>query len=328
MADAHPPQHPKPSLEAQTINTVSNILAVAGFIILIVIIVWGLLHLATLSSGWFSSTFKTSSTSTLSLSAPESVASGRPVRLTWKYSTDAAGRYSFLYECTDGLEFGIPVLPPGSEQPQLSRVPCGAAFTLGQATSSVIVVPILSTSTPKTAQMHVLFIPTGSGATVQGSAKMSVTPSAETPRPATSTPPTGGSVPAQPGETPPSQPRVISPADLSVTILSLTTDAYGFTVASFDIANTGGSPSGTYYFTATLPTSQPYTFLSQPQSPLGPGDHIVSTLRFTQTIAGLFSVTVSGDGNADNNSASQMVYTSGTYYPTTYQTYPQYQYGY
>ena len=36
-----------------------NLLAIIGFLILLIIVVWGLIHLASLSSGWFSGLFKT-----------------------------------------------------------------------------------------------------------------------------------------------------------------------------------------------------------------------------------------------------------------------------
>ncbi|MCE9541424.1 hypothetical protein K8R03_02590 [Candidatus Kaiserbacteria bacterium] len=321
MADSHAP---KPSLEAKAMNTVSNFLAIAGFLILIVIVVWGLFHIATLSSGWFTSLFHTSNkTSTISVTAPETAISGKATRITWNYPTTDAGRYAFLYECTDGLEFGIPVLPPGETRAQLSRVPCGAAFTMGNATSSVILVPILSTSTPKVARMTVLFAPTTTGTPVSGTAKMTVNVNTEPQSAATSSEPVSK-------PTPDTTPRPSSPADLQVSLVSVTTDGSGQSVATFNIENVGGSPSGTYYFTALLPTSQPYTFASQPQSSLGAGDHILNTLRFTQTVSGLFSVTVSGDSNVSNNTASQNVvvpYIYNTYNGyTDYNQYPVYQY--
>ena len=60
----------KPSL-------LSNILAIIGLIILVIIIVWGLVHLAELSSGWFSSLFEKSAP-TLKIDAPADAVATRP----------------------------------------------------------------------------------------------------------------------------------------------------------------------------------------------------------------------------------------------------------
>jgi hypothetical protein len=139
-----------------------------------------------------------------------------------------------------------------------------------------------------------------------------------------------------------------------VRITSVSQDA-GVTVVAFDIANTGGSPTGTWYFTAQLPTSQPYTYTSSAQASLAPGDHIANTLRFTGVMSGGLTgqggnVGISVDpsnavaeSNESNNYASQWVnapYQSGyytapaapayNYYtPNQYQYYgPQYSYPY
>jgi hypothetical protein len=83
-----------------------------------------------------------------------------------------------------------------------------------------------------------------------------------------------------------------------------------------------GSPSGSYTFTASIPTSQPYTYASQVQPSLGAGAHVINTLRFSPAMNGTFSVQVSAsDSSTSNNYASTWV--SGAY-QQQYQTYPQY----
>ena len=97
----------------------------------------------------------------------------------------------------------------------------------------------------------------------------------------------------------------------------------------FDISNRGGSESGSYYFDAELPTTGTgYYYQSPVQEPLGPGDHVVNTLRFTQMNAGggTFSVRVdptstSGDENRANNTASRFINYNYSY---TGNSYPQY----
>src|SRR5580704_3418350 len=87
-------------------SMLSNILAIIGLIILVIIIVWGLVHLAELSSGWFSSLFEKSAP-TLSINAPSDAVSGTPVAISWDYSTTATGTYAFLYQCQNGLQFAV-----------------------------------------------------------------------------------------------------------------------------------------------------------------------------------------------------------------------------
>ena len=85
--------------------------------------------------------------------------------------------------------------------------------------------------------------------------------------------------------------------------------------AQFDIQNIGGSRSSTYYFRATLPTITGYTYNSAAQSPLDAGDHVINTLRWTQSApSGSFGVSLSGgsDSNTANNVASQWI--GGTTY--------------
>jgi hypothetical protein len=283
-----------------------NILAIVGFLILIIIVVWGLIHLASLSSGWFGNLFKTKHTTTISITAPNTVVSGNPTQIKWNYTTTDVGSYSFLYECGTGVEFGAPV-----DATHFARIPCGAAFKLGAATSSAYILPVLTATSSTKTNMTVLFIPSGTGKQAQGVSAITVTP-----RIATSTP-----VATKPTETIPADttPVVRGPADLSVHITSISIDAYGNGTAVFDIANIGGTSTGTWYFTAQLPTQTPYTYSSPAQAPLAPGSHIVNTLNFTQAASGNFYVNVSpvtGEASTNNNTALQYVTVGG------------YQYGY
>ena len=273
-----------------------NILAIIGFLILLIIVVWGLIHLASLSSGWFSGLFKTKHETSISITAPNTVVSGTPTQIKWNYTTSDAGHYAFLYQCGTGVEFGAPV-----DATHFARIPCGAAFTLGTSTSAYILPVLTATSSTKT-NMTVLFIPTGTGTQAQGVSAITVTA-----RVATSTP-----VVTKPAETTPTEtaPVVHGPADLSVRITSITIDAYGNGTAVFDIANSGGTSTGEWYFTAQLPTLSPYTYSSPAQAPLAPGSHIVNTLNFTQAASGNFYVNVSPTADevqTNNNTALQYV---------------------
>ncbi len=304
MADPHVAPHTPPAPSKRSANAlVSNMLALAGFAILIVIVIWGLFHLASLSTGWFSGFFNSANNkNAIRVSAPESAVSGRAAKVSWQHQ-GGEGRYAFLYECTDGLQFGIPLLKDGETTPTLARVPCGTAFTLGNATSSLLVVPVLEGSSPIAANINIVFVPAQDGTQASGSARMTVTAS---------------DTPMQPkevgGTETPVTPRPSSgAADLVVSVTGVSTDAGGFSVVTFDIANVGGSASGGYTFNANLPTSQPYTFYSEPQVSLAPGERIVNTLRFTQTVRGVFTVVVDPqdmvkESNETNNVTSYEMY--------------------
>ena len=80
------------------------------------------------------------------------------------------------------------------------------------------------------------------------------------------------------------------------------------TAVSFDIANVGGTSSGTYSFTANLPTQSGYTYASPAQASLAPGSHVLNTLRFTEAQSGTVSISVNAsDANKSNNYASQSI---------------------
>lgn len=80
----------------------------------------------------------------------------------------------------------------------------------------------------------------------------------------------------------------------------------------FTIRNTGTNVSGSWRFSASIPTQTAYIFQSQPQQPLAPGDSISYTLGFDQANKGagqVVSITANFDktvaeSNPDNNSTS------------------------
>lgn len=283
------------SNESRTLM-LSNMLGIAGIIILAVIAVWGLLHLVSLSGNWFGS-LTPKKTSSITVSAPKDAYSGTPITLSWKYTPSEKGTYAFLYGCNDGLRLALP-----SGKDSFVPLPCGAAFTLGNATSSIAVLPLYTGTSTINEQVTILYIPSATSTkstAVQGTATIAIHPGTSTPTTTT-----------KPTTKPTSKPSTThtstgEPADLAVTIVSLTADGYGGGVAVFDIANIGGSSTGTYYFTAQIPTEPGSNYSSPAQASLAPGSHVVNTLRFTQAIPGLFSVTVTGDSTPGNDSATQ-----------------------
>ncbi len=302
----------KPSL-------LSNILAIIGLIILVIIIVWGLVHLAELSSGWFSSLFEKSA-STIQIDAPSDAVAGAPVSVSWQYSTSATGTYAFLYQCQNGLQFAL----INTANNTASGIPCGAAFNVTPVSNGIQLLPLLSGTTSASVPFTIIFTPT-TGAAVEGSATITIHPGSST----------APSAPSQPAKTTATQSapstsysarRSYAPADLAVTITAESVDQYGNGIVTFNVSNIGGSRSGSYYFSAQLPTSSPAPYTSSLQAPLAAGGYIVDTLRFTQAVSGTFSVALqANDYNQNNDYASKWVNATPSYYGNGYNTnYNQY----
>ena len=309
----------------QSPGLLANILAVAGFIILIVIIVWGAYHLLRLTGSGVSSLFsRFGKSDTITVTAPTSVVqSGKSFPLSWKHTTNESGSYAFLYQCKPGFRFDIT-----AQSGTTSAIPCGNAFTVGNG-SAVTLTPILSGTTTAEVPVTVVFMPSATSTTErpQGTATVRVTAAAAgtTGTTQTGTTSTGG---AQAGGTTSNgtettvQPA--GPADLSVRILATgVIDQYGnfvnrapinpneIAAVKFDIGNVGGRATGSWYFTVQLPTSPMYTYQSPVQMSLASGAHIENTLRFRPMNAGGGTITVLVDQNnivtessESNNSAS------------------------
>lgn len=82
----------------------------------------------------------------------------------------------------------------------------------------------------------------------------------------------------------------------------------------FSVTNVGTNVSGSWNFSATLPTSNSFTYTSNPQQSLRPGEHIDFTLGFNEPQSGNRTLTVTVDpnnqvveSNEANNSAAQAI---------------------
>lgn len=310
---------------------IANVLAIAGFVVVIIIIIWGLIHLSTLASPWLSSLFSSKSTTAaeLSVRAPESVASGEKFTLNWSNAdTSAKGTYSLVYPCSTSLSFKT-ASATGSAA---SAVPCGAAFAL--TGNAITLTPTLSATSSISQPLTVIFIPAigGGSAQAQGTVQVAVTPASASVASNTS---------ASASETTSHAASYVSrgAGNLSVQIISLTPDAAGGGTVVFNIANVGSGASGSYTFTVYLPTATSYTYYSPAQTSLASGAHIVNTLHFTQAISGPVSIVVSGGSDSDKTNnyatanlttpyAQQQSYTypTGQYDYYTPQPYPYYTY--
>lgn len=347
----------------------SNAIAIIAFIVVIAIVIWGLLHLANISTSWFSSLFPRSNP-TIQIAAPASAESGTPVSVSWDYSGNAnEGSFAFLYQCRSGVSL---------HDADGARVLCGTVHPLVNAASSTLTfTPELSGAVSSTTlPFSIIFMPAStSSKQVQGTATIALRGVADaptTPQPSvTITPAVSEPIAAASTASPKTEARAYvapaaaavpaTPADLRVSIIEVVPG--DMSTVRFDIANVGGSYSGSYTFTAHLPTQEGYVYSSPVQSSLGAGDHVVNTLQFTQSLGGTITIVLhpTKADYAGNNSASRDIdaayasapydayaheygYNYGMYdvgydtygaaYPYSYPTYttqyeyPQYDYGY
>ncbi|HUO50848.1 MAG TPA: hypothetical protein VMU25_04785 [Candidatus Paceibacterota bacterium] len=320
MADTH--QQPVHAEEKKS-HLWSDILTIIGFAIIFIIIIWGIVHLVSLVSSNFSSPSGRQTTG-LQVTAPTSAKSGEPVTVTWQYTPSTDGGYAFVYQCQPGLGFKIQTGTSTSMQ-----VRCGSALELPNGNNSIVVTPELTATSSVSDSISIVFIPRTGGAGVQGAATISISPAQKTTSNAS-----GSGTTKTTQHVTHTENYNAGPADLAVRIISVSIDSTGAGVATFDIGNIGGTTSGSYYFTAQLPTAVPYPYQSPLQSPLGPGDHVQNTLRFTDLMpgGGLFGVSiVNGDNSPANDTASQFLSAPYTqpgynYAPQPYTVYPTYNY--
>ena len=323
-------------------NFMSSVVAIIAFIVLIVIVLWGLVHLTSFSRTWLGSLL-TRSTPGIVVSVPKIATSTEPFNVTWKYTTAAKGTYAFLYQCKSGLQ----IRTAGQNNTE-NLVPCGAAYTIPGADTSLSVTPYLSGTSSVSVPVSIIFMPSATSTSgAQGSASVLIRVPGAMPTPVVATVMNPVASTTQTVTTSTTQPttnqkpaRVYrGAADLAVRIVAVgvidpSTGAFvrrpptspdDVSAVQFDIGNVGGSPSGTYYFEARLPTQNGYTYSSQPQNPLGPGDHVLNTLRFTDAnpMGGNVYLTITTeDANNVNNDTSQWM--NGTGY--NYSAYPAYEY--
>ena len=313
MSEAsHSPENHTPAPVGEP-SLFSRIIAVFAFIVTVIIILWGIIHIIALVRGVndplsFGSWFSPSARPVITVNAPSDVTSGAETTIGWQYNTTGQGSYAFMYTCADGVSFDAII--PGSHTISL---PCGTAITASTTNNTIAVMPLTLGTSIASTSISIMFTPNGSGSPAEGHASIHIHPGVA-PEVSTSTTENVARVP-----------RIKSPADFTVRIVSVgtidpRTGAYvpdtprslGDTVVvRFDIANSGGTATGPWTFDAELPTINGYHYVSPIQNSLSPGDHILNTLRFTEIASGggTFSVDVNGDravkeSNYMNNSVS------------------------
>ncbi len=284
--------------------------AIIGLIAILVLGAWGIIQLVVGLPDFFNSFGGGSSSSTsqeqVVISQPSAVTSDQPFTLSWAHK-NGSGNHGFVisYACAEGLTFAAPV-PTG----QMQIVPCNTPFNFTNATQSMQLIPVLHTAQPVTttftiaanrlADNKMTASSTSGSVTVNPThqaAAVTATPVAPVAKPTPTPVPTPAPVKVKTVATPrtPSTNYTASgrtsylygASDLAVRILSVTPAANGRYVAQFVIENIGTNVARSgWTFTSDLPTDPMYTFLSQPQQKMYPGDKIVYTMGFDIPQAG------------------------------------------
>lgn len=318
--------------EEQKHGLLSDIVVIIALIILTLILIWGAVHLFSLVREWVSSSSGgQKQESGLVITAPKEVRSGETFSISWKNSSDKQGEYAFVYQCKAGLAFKT-AYATGTSQ----RIPCGVAYRLPPAEGTLLrLTPSLTSNASTTVPFSILLATGTSTPTIlaQAGSSLTVLPgtvSYETiPQPSDHA---GGQ-----GNT--AYPAPSGPPDLAISIIGIgyidpVTDQFivgaptspaALSAVQFDIANVGSGSSGTWSFSATLPTETNYPYRSSEQAPLGPGDHVLNTLRFSGTAlnGGEFNVTASSPRDTNTRNDTARVFVPGNAYPAY--PYPQYQ---
>ena len=262
--------------------------AIIGLIAILVLGAWGIIQLVVGLPDFFTRFGGGSATSTtesagehLTVTAPSIVTSGQPFPLSFAH-TGAAGNYSFAfsYSCADGLSFAAPT-PTG----QYAQVPCNTPFNYINATTTTPLVAVLAQNATKQVQTTITTSATrlsDNKVTTTATTNITVIPMGQSTSPPTTQPaPTTAKPKPSSSYTPSGRTTgLYGQSDLAVRILSAT-PVNGRYQVQFEISNVGTNVAPTGWgFRAQLPLQPPYTYVSQGQQKMYPGDRIVYTLGF------------------------------------------------
>jgi hypothetical protein len=298
-----------------TLGGATRVLAIIGFVALIVIGMWGSVQVAravptTLSSIAAAIVSITSifvpATETITLSAPSlSVVSGTPLTLTFDHNKKSVdGSYAFRYSCADGVSFA------GPAGTTTDTIACNIPYRFAINGNTVTVTPVSTANRFVDVEVFVDFTPTGAATpTVTGSTVVTVENQAVSTSPTTVTPTpqkpvvhnpqpgtqTTNTYPITGTGTAASNPNGfvdLAPRVIEIGVIDKTTGIFtasstparnpsnGRVAVRFAIENLGTKTSPQFAFNAVLPTYPAYIFSSDMQKELAPGDRIEYTIGF------------------------------------------------
>ncbi len=306
------------------IGTFGNIATIVVFIIIITIGLWGAISAVRLAPKIFSSISSTfAGTSGIEVSVPTAeVKSGEVFTLSWKDSAHTNGVYIITYTCTPNVDLQIT-----SNGSSANPLPCGTTFAVPTTETSLHLIPILKSGDRASVPISIVYIDNDGKQQTQGNATLAVVKGAPVVA-ATTTPKTP--VATKPAPKPSTgvapAPKPVGTPDLSLRLVAIGVidprtgafiqknvfGSYETVSLKFDVANRGSGNTGSWSFTADLPTntSQPYQSLMQ--NPLGPGDHIEFTLNFNAPVSGSVVIHVDptnavSESNEGNNTLYQSI---------------------
>lgn len=315
-------------------GSATRLLAILGFVAVIVIGMYGSVRVAQSVPGMFqemaaalvsiTSIFvPANETITLSLSA-YTTESGVPLTIAFDHQNKKlGGTYAFRYSCVDGVSV-TSVASDGSA----TAIICNQPYAFTPFNNSLAVTPTSEKVRFADVEVFITFTPEGAGtSTVSGSTVATI----ENTKLSSSglTPGGSGTIGTVTTPTPkPQQPKretIVVPQgrasdpngytdltarfiehgviDSTGTFIATTTPSRQSRVAvRFAIENIGTKTSNEFTFSAVLPTYPPYTYFSPSQVALGPGDRIEFTIgfdSFEQDLSGEFIVNVDPTGRVN-----------------------------
>lgn len=329
------------------VNGAVRVLAIVGFIALIIGGLWGSVAVARAVPGAFSALASAivSVTSvfvpadeTITLSLPSStVQSGQSFVLSWNHVRKSTeGVYTLSAQCANGVSFTTP-----TNAGVMTDVPCETSFAFLNANDSVVLTAYSTDNRFADVVITIEFTPDGASTpTVSGSTTLTVENPAATGT-TTGTTSTGTTVRTPGTETTSvdvfgvTGPTASDPngyIDLSVRLIEIgvvdkatgeftasstpSRSMIGVRVAArFAVENVGTRTSDQWTFNAVLPTFPSHIYSSPTQQALGPGDRIEFTLgfdSFEEDNEGTLVINVDptqriNERNKDNNILRQII---------------------
>jgi len=324
-------------------STMKNILAIAAFVLLLLVGIWSAIQVVKFVPRLFSDTGtveQTSNNNGIVLGdrdiaaelSTDTAQSGEPVTIAWAYNGGTDGVLSFSYACKEGFYFQIAGRP----------VPCNAPYNLSGVVDSTLEIIPLSAKERVEAPLAITYT-NAQGESVRDTKTLTVlNQSVVEEEPAEET--TGGPVEPETQKpmvtqkpTTPTRvvqtilvPRTSNPygtADLKVEVVAVgEVNQYGAFEAKnlvhqysrgavkFNVTNLGDKETGNWYFSAILPSQGGYPFSSQMQPSLMPGSSIEIFMTFDQLAPGTREISIHVDPynnirelNDYNNFASQFI---------------------
>ncbi len=308
-----------------------NIFAILGFAILLLVAVWSTIQVVKFVPKMFSgggidlSSEQTSSSDEIKINLEKfNVNSGDAIDVEWEFTKPSEGVISFSYECKSGFHFRLQ---------DETVLPCNSPYTIPDSGNAITLVPI-SDSNRYTDVSFAITFTSASGENIRAMESITVTNEDITGSPNTlptssesenkntySTEPTNQiaspvaarTVTPTPVRyvtiptTPYSNPNGI--ADLKLNIISVgalnpytgvfipkgTVHTRETAAVKFEVENIGDKASGSWTYSAELPTYPHYIYASKAQQSLTPGSTATVIVTFDKQVRGYNTVSIHVD---------------------------------